>query len=300
MPVDWYYLTVMDTAKTVKVFNRIIVGIALFALAFLLNALGPIFWSIAVFAICILGYLEFKNLCNNMGVFLVDKLIYFFITLFVLGPNLIPELAKPLFIFVFNFALIILFYVIVFPRILLKSNFTKFEDLTMSLWAMIHLGVFGGFFTWLRILDNGFFYILIIVFTVAANDTGSLLFGKLFGKKQLAPRISPYKTFAGSIGGMLSAAACFWFFFNSFEFKFISYFEHVNFLAYKDWIVVAIGLMIALISQIGDLLVSALKRAAGVKDSGKILLSHGGVLDRVDGIIFASWFAFLLFAFVMN
>jgi phosphatidate cytidylyltransferase len=73
----------------------------------------------------------------------------------------------------------------------------------------------------------------------------------------------------------------------------------VNLECLRNSILIVSGVLFAIVAQIGDLMVSALKRAAGVKDSGTLLLSHGGVLDRIDSHLFAVWFAYFVFAYLL-
>lgn len=129
---------------------------------------------------------------------------------------------------------------------------------------------------WLREGDDyGRIALFWLLFTVWATDTFAYFAGRGFGGPKLAPRLSPNKTWAGLIGGMAGAAlvgaiTAIWFSLGS-----------------------ALGLafvsaVIAVVAQAGDIFESALKRRAGVKDSGKVIPGHGGILDRVDGLVTAA------------
>jgi phosphatidate cytidylyltransferase len=193
----------------------------------------------------------------------------------------------------------------------LKTAVTRFEDITASLWAILHLGLLPSFYVWLRISEHGFAYFFTIVMAISANDVGCLIFGKLFGKTKLAPEISPSKTVAGSIGGIFCGTFAFWGSAKIFAFELRPDLWMFNLDCVKAFIsitssdcaflilILLLGVLLAIVAQIGDLLVSVLKRAAGVKDSGKILLSHGGVLDRVDSHFFAAWLAFFIFFYFL-
>lgn len=288
--------------------SRVVVGLILLALAFFCNYCGSASWALVILLVSLLGFREFKVLCNNMGVYPLASWIYFFITLFVLVPLLVIGKHGPGLVYTLMLTLMIASYVIIFPRVLLKTTYTRFEDLTASLWAVFQFGLLPSFFIWLRAMELGFAYTMIVILTIAANDTGSLIFGKIFGTTKLAPQISPGKTVAGSIGGLLCGVLAFFGFANLFNIE-----VNQRFFAYYDWfirfldgenfrliILVILGLLLSIVAQIGDLMVSALKRAAGVKDSGTLLLSHGGVLDRVDSHFFAVWFAYFVFAYLLQ
>ena len=124
-----------------------------------------------------------------------------------------------------------------------------------------------------------FFYVISICFF---TDIGGYIFGKIIGGKKLS-KISPNKTISGTIGSFILSIIPLIFFINAnylnleFNFKNIIY-----------------CLLISLISQLGDLFISFLKRKAKTKDTGNILPGHGGLLDRVDGIIFAVPFSYFL------
>ena len=107
---------------------------------------------------------------------------------------------------------------------------------------------------------------------VWATDIGGFFVGRAVGGAKLAPSISPGKTWSGLIGGMCWSAVA------SALFGLV--FSHGD-----TWILALIGAMLAVVAQAGDLLESHAKRRAGVKDSGKLIPGHGGLLDRVDGLI---------------
>ena len=114
--------------------------------------------------------------------------------------------------------------------------------------------------------------VLWIVACVIAADTGAYVLGSLAGGLKLAPSISPSKTWSGLIGGMCWAAV-------------VSALIGLVFRLGETIPLALIGIGIAIVDQLGDLLESAAKRRAGVKDSGNLIPGHGGLLDRVDGLL---------------
>lgn len=126
---------------------------------------------------------------------------------------------------------------------------------------------------YLRSFPEGHWYVIAIVLLVAAADIGAYFAGRRFGRHKLAPSVSPGKTWEGVAGGLMAVAVMGILFAFAFEAK----------LA----VVLAVALPAALVSVVGDLLESMLKRHRGVKDSGHILPGHGGALDRIDGLVAA-------------
>lgn len=108
-----------------------------------------------------------------------------------------------------------------------------------------------------------------------SNDTGAYAVGRLIGRTKLLPRVSPGKTVEGFVGGVLLTMGIGWL---------IA--QYNTFMSPAEWMVAAV--IVALASTLGDLLESAFKRQAGVKDSGTLLPGHGGVLDRFDGLFLAA------------
>ena len=133
-----------------------------------------------------------------------------------------------------------------------------------------------------KTINTDLFVILIFSLSVAImSDIGGIVFGKFFKGKKLT-KISPNKTISGSIGSFI---------FSLFLIPlFFSYLDTHNFLT-----IILFTIIISLTSQLGDLLISFLKRKANVKDTSDLLPGHGGVLDRVDGIIFAIPAGLLIF-----
>jgi len=294
-----------------KYTNRILTGAVLFIAAFLFTYFSSVVSTLVILVLSFLTIYEFKALSNKMGIYPVVNWIYFFSAMFILLPLLTSKNHTTNTVYVFQLSIMLSAYIVIFSRILLKTAVTKFEDITASLWAIFHLGLLPSFFVWLRILENGFDYFFTIVIAISASDVGCLIFGKLFGKQKLAPQISPGKTVAGSIGGIFCGSLAFWASTKMFSFELRPDLWILNNGLIKSLIsvcgqevfflvlVLVLGALLAIVAQIGDLLVSVLKRAAGVKDSGTILLSHGGVLDRVDSHFFAAWLAFYIFYYFL-
>jgi len=141
----------------------------------------------------------------------------------------------------------------------------------------------------LRNLQNGFYLVLFVLFICIFTDIGGYIFGKLFKGPKIS-RISPNKTYSGMAGSFLLPLIVVYFFLtsdnNSEIYSKIIYFYNLN-LSFTI-------LIISLVSQLGDFMISYLKRKSKKKDTGNIIPGHGGLLDRIDGIIFATIFYDLL------
>jgi phosphatidate cytidylyltransferase len=125
-------------------------------------------------------------------------------------------------------------------------------------------------------LGNNAHWILFLLLVVWFGDTGAYYVGRALGRHKLAPLISPKKTVEGAIGGILGNTVA----------AFLG--KKILLPAVPIVQVLVLSWVLGLVSQIGDLAESALKRAAGVKDSSNLLPGHGGMLDRIDGLLFAA------------
>tara|TARA_B100000989_G_C19398956_1_gene409088 strand:- start:283 stop:798 length:516 start_codon:yes stop_codon:yes gene_type:complete len=135
-------------------------------------------------------------------------------------------------------------------------------------------------------LNNNYINFLFILLICISTDIGGYIFGKIFKGPKLTT-ISPNKTFAGVIGSYLLSLV-----FMLIFFQILLFFNYKTSFSYEILLLVII---ISTISQIGDILISYFKRNSNVKDTGNIIPGHGGLLDRVDGMIFAYPFSYLLF-----
>ncbi len=150
----------------------------------------------------------------------------------------------------------------------------------MALLGALYVGVLFPYFALLRNQPDGVRLIILSLLLVVAGDTGAYLVGCGWGRIKLAPRVSPGKTVEGAIA---SAAA-----------SLLAMVLLRGVLA--DALTIAQALVFALainlMAQVGDLAESALKRVAGVKDSGRLFPGHGGLLDRADSLVFAAFFTY--------
>lgn len=135
--------------------------------------------------------------------------------------------------------------------------------------------------------EFGFWAVMAVLFTVFAADTGAFFVGRTLGRHRMAPAISPKKSWEGFVGGVLAAVGM------AFV---ILYKDRAAFLSIPQSLL--LGLVIALAAVLGDLFESAVKRDLEVKDSGRVLGGHGGVLDRLDSLLWAgpaAYFTILAF-----
>ena len=158
----------------------------------------------------------------------------------------------------------------------------NFKFLTLNLITFTYVFFIFCYFSYeIHRLEGPIFFLYVISICIF-TDIGGYVFGNIIGGKKLT-KISPNKTISGTIGSFIISIIPLILFLN---FSFLDLEFNLNFIVF--------GLLISLISQIGDLFISFLKRKAKIKDTGKILPGHGGFLDRMDGIIFALPFSYFL------
>jgi phosphatidate cytidylyltransferase len=141
-------------------------------------------------------------------------------------------------------------------------------------WLGITYVVMLVHFVWLRYLPDGSFWVTFVVANGMASDTGAYFAGRAFGRRKLLPRVSPGKTVEGAIGNLVAAGAVG---------------TAAKLLFFPDRSVlelVLLAVLLAAVGQLGDLSESVIKRAFGSKESGGIFPGHGGVLDRIDSLLF--------------
>jgi phosphatidate cytidylyltransferase len=148
-------------------------------------------------------------------------------------------------------------------------------DISKSVLGPIYIVLPLAMLWMIDLQPNGKLWIFFLLIVIFANDTGAFYLGRLFGKHKLYEAITPGKTWEGAVGGLLcSIIAAFWF-------------SRILRLYQIDLSILALVLFLSIVAQVGDLAESMLKRNHGVKDSGKILPGHGGILDRIDGLLFS-------------
>lgn len=167
-------------------------------------------------------------------------------------------------------ALIVVMLLLIYT-VISKNEFT-FDDAGFIILSTLYVGV--GFYYLIETRMAGLSYVFFALFVIWATDSGAYFIGRAFGKRKLWPEISPNKTVAGFVGGVLSALLV------GVIFQIVSPL-HPSFL-----FVLVVTVVTSLFGQMGDLVESALKRHFAVKDSGHLLPGHGGILDRFDSLLF--------------
>jgi CDP-diglyceride synthetase len=285
--------------------KKIVYGLLIGFSVILAEWFSPFIWFLAVCAIAIYGNYELQKIIEEKKYRHSYKLITTFIILFlgttyitanlpVINENLIEDIRTLIFpytndisimdfkahvtnnvISVQNFLLGIAFLLL----IIVNLNYTprvSIGEVSFALIRIIYLGFFPSYIILLRALPKGAEFLLLILCGSVACDVLAYVCGKNFGKHHLLPEISPNKTVEGAIGGTLACVI-------------LCTIGGTLLIGIPWYHALLIGIMTAIISQMGDLIESLFKRDVGKKDSGDLIPGHGGVLDRVDSYIFISF-----------
>lgn len=249
--------------------TRVLTAIIALLLFVPIVLLGGIFIQIGAIALGIVAMSEVLIMKKKLVISPEAILSFIGVTLLIAPSNWFNDL--PSFLSV-NF----LFYLVVMLLMLrnvVTKNIFSFDDAGVITIAMLYIGM--GFHYFIAARHVGIAVLFYALFIVWLTDSGAYIFGKKFGKHKLAPHVSPNKTWEGSICGSLLATiiATAWMYYFSVG--------HTSLL-----VAVIVTLVLSIAGQFGDLVESALKRYYQVKDSGKILPGHGGILDRFDSLLF--------------
>jgi phosphatidate cytidylyltransferase len=270
---------------------------SLSALVFVILLAGCVYWnyysfSLFFFIVAMLGLNEFYKISGKLGSaplkaagFTSGVLLYL---CFFKADSLLP---LPLMsITGYFWSVLLLFPFIIFALALFLKRENVFRDTAFTMAGPVYC-VFP--FALLNSLATGvepgsgqnYFEplpVLGVIFLIWSNDTFAYLGGSLFGKHKMIERVSPGKTWEGTLTGVLITFGL--------SFTFNSWLYDAG-----PYLWPLLGMVVPVLATVGDLVESKLKREAGIKDSGNIMPGHGGVLDRFDSLIFASPFVFVLF-----
>jgi phosphatidate cytidylyltransferase len=153
---------------------------------------------------------------------------------------------------------------------------TSLQSVAFTLLGVFYVGWLLSYVILLRLLTEGVYYVFYIFGVIWLGDAAAMGIGTWLGRHKLAPRISPRKTVEGALGGLIGSLCA----------ALIGGLWLLDHVSPRQCL--ALGGILAILGQLGDLSESLLKRGAGVKDSGAIIPGHGGILDKVDGILFGA------------
>jgi phosphatidate cytidylyltransferase len=219
---------------------------------------------------------EFSKLIN------LKHIAVYPITAIAMGFNIFFIYRK---IYDYQWAIVLLSLFVSFLLILnLKTNKTLFLDLNFKFVLLIGYIIFPFLVLTILPFASGFYdykIIFVLFVMIWSNDTFAYIIGKSIGKRKLYPSISPKKTVEGFFGG--------------FVFTILAGIIINNMMnLYNSLFLILMAVLVSVFGTIGDLVESKFKRTANVKDSGKIMPGHGGILDRFDSVIFVAPFILLL------
>ncbi len=263
--------------------KRVISAVFLALFAFLTGFFGGIWLCISLCLISLQGLFEYFRAVKiekstfatitYINTFLVYVLVYLKLENFMV------------FMLIGSVLIYMGIYVFKFPKYTFAQVFSAFG-------GIFYISVMLMYMYLIRNLDNGIYYIWLVYAGSWGSDVGAYTFGKLFGKHKLVPNLSPKKTIEGAIGGVV-AAALWGLLFAALFGRFLS--VSMPFLVFP-----LISGACAIVAQIGDLAASAIKRQCEIKDFGKCLPGHGGVMDRYDSIIFVAPLVYFLVTVIIN
>lgn len=224
--------------------------------------LGGLYWKLLFALIAILAFLEFARMMSNIQLrpLLVPGLLLLLLLLFSPDTYLYPGIFTIL--------------VLSVTMSIFKYPDLNLQDTAISLFGAAYIGFLLSYAIKIADLHQSFLIILLALILTWGSDTGAYFAGKLWGRHKMTPILSPNKTWEGAVGGLVVSAT-----------TALIYFMVIDIDGVGPAYALLLGIGASILAQLGDFFISGAKRFFRVKDSGKIIPGHGGVLDRFDSFL---------------
>ena len=250
--------------------NRLIGGFLILVILIGMAFMGRLAFSIGIGIFSSIAIIEMKNALKNIGYNLPYK--------FALIMNLLFMIDAYVGRYDFSVLGIVVILISIFIYMIFNKTY-KMQDFFALLFAVTYISLFMS--NAIRIKDSIYVFMLYII--AWGSDTSAFIAGSLFGKRKITAisHISPNKTVEGFLGGIIGAVIL-----N------LIYVKYIN-LDKNLMVVVGFTILAAILSEVGDLVASFIKRKCDIKDYGNVIRGHGGILDRFDSVLFVSPVMFL-------
>lgn len=269
--------------------SRLLSGILLVILALFTVISGGYILAATLWFISLIAFQELCLACkiqnNSKKQNTLEVVGYIFITLYYIDMAILKDQRLMIMIAVMALIVLLVVYVFKFPKY--HAN-----QIMSTYFSFIYAPVLFSFVYLTRQLEYGAYFVWVIFISSWISDTCAYCVGMLFGKHKLAPILSPKKSIEGSIGGIVGSAivgALFGYFIV----------EQVITEQQVTWVFALIGAIGSVVSQIGDLAASAIKRNYEIKDYGKLIPGHGGIMDRFDSVLVTAPMIYFLFTLLV-
>lgn len=283
--------------------TRIISGVVAAVVLFVIMQLPPLIMGLSVFIVSLVSLYEFYQCVSKVGYKPIKSAGYILSTIYFIylagrafanGGTFPEDFYRTL----FSEDVIYLFIYLNTACLILQPVFRpkrfSVQDTAVTLLGMAYIPFLLSFIFMVRLMDKGYELSWLILIGTFSTDIFAYFTGKLFGKKKLVPEISPNKTVAGGMGGIAGSTVCT----TAFGIFYLNSYAglHFNVFLYP-----VLGILCGIMAQLGDWAASAIKRNAGIKDFGYIMPGHGGLLDRIDSLLFvAPAVYFYIKLFILN
>jgi phosphatidate cytidylyltransferase len=283
--------------------KRIATAIVLIPLVLVLILRAPVpVLAVVAGIIALLTIHEFLKLTESYGVRPLRVLTYIFTGIFfaLLAFNFgneKPLLSTAVFVYCLGFAAAIAPFIFLTRAMKNEDLSSGYPAAAASVFAFTYIALPMGMLVQLRQQWAGAFYLLYLLLVVWAGDIFAYFVGKSIGRHLMAPRVSPKKTWEGAAASVIASVVVGWLLFH-YSLPLSSAMLRAGLIQRRDGLfgleqpavgpVIVLTIVLNIAAQLGDLVESLIKRGAGVKDSGAILPGHGGMLDRIDALLFAA------------
>jgi phosphatidate cytidylyltransferase len=290
-------------ARTTPLIKRIATAVVLIPIVLVMILRAPVsILALVAGIVALLTIHEFLKLTESYGVKPLRLLTYVFCFIFFLllafnFGNDRPLLSTAVFVYCLGFAGAIAPFIFLTRAMRSGELSTGYPAAAASVFAFTYIALPMGMLVQLRQQWAGAFYLLYLLLVVWAGDIFAYFVGKSIGRHLMAPRISPKKTWEGAAASVLGSVGLGWLLFH-YALPLSSALLRAGLIQQRDGMfglerpamgpIILLTVVLNVAAQLGDLVESLIKRGAGVKDSGALLPGHGGMLDRIDALLFAA------------